>query len=146
VMDSLPTEKEINVYDDLDGRTACEHFLGKTVEDAEAMFQENSLYYEDDLKWMGPIAFQYYAEAAIRYLQSDAAEHDCDFVSALAGTLEFRLEHFPESLAPISVRLVSVCEYVVANWPRFKDEYGLYGDVPSRYSALRAALSNVKAT
>src|SRR3954466_14676437 len=114
-MDSLPTAREINVYGDLDGRTACEHFLGKTIEEAEAMFRENSLYYQEDLMWMGPVAFGYYVEAAIRYLRSDAAENDCGFVSALGATLEFRLEHYPESLAPIWGQLASACDYVVAH-------------------------------
>lgn len=40
---TLPTCREINVYDSLDERSACEHFLGKTLEEAEALFRENSL-------------------------------------------------------------------------------------------------------
>lgn len=97
-MGSFPTEKEINLHDDLDGRKACEHFFGKSIDDAEALFRENSLYYQEDLMWMGPVAFQFYSESAIRYIQSDAAENDCGFVSALAAILEFRLEHDPASL------------------------------------------------
>jgi hypothetical protein len=145
-MDSLPTENEINVDDDLDGRTASEHFLGKTIGDAEAMFRDNSLYYQEDLMWMGPVAFRYYVQAAIRYIQSESSEHDCGFVSGLASTLEFRLKHYADSLAPISDQLASTCAYVAEHWPRFQDEYGIYGDVQSRFSALHSALSNVKAT
>lgn len=143
-MDSLPSEKELNVYDDLDGRKACEHFLGKRIEEAESLFRENLLYYQEDLMWMGPVAFRYYVQAAIQYLESDAAENDCGFVSAVAATLEFRLDHYPDSLAPISKQLAAACEYVVAHWPRFQDKYGVYGNVQARFSALRAALTNMR--
>ena len=36
---TLPTRQEINPYDDLDGRVACEHFLGKSLNEAEALFR-----------------------------------------------------------------------------------------------------------
>jgi hypothetical protein len=37
---NLPTREEINVYDDLDGRTACDHFVGKSLEKAAEMFRK----------------------------------------------------------------------------------------------------------
>ncbi len=36
-----PKEDEINVYDTLDERTALDHFLGKSIEQAEQLFIEN---------------------------------------------------------------------------------------------------------
>ena len=63
----IPTSNEINVYDSLDERSACEHFQGKNLDEAELLFRENSLCYQEDLMWMGPMAFRYYVEAAIRY-------------------------------------------------------------------------------
>jgi hypothetical protein len=42
---ALPTRDDINVHDSLDERSACEHFFGKTLEGAETLFRENSLYY-----------------------------------------------------------------------------------------------------
>lgn len=41
----LPSRDEINVHDSLDERSACDSFLGKTLEQAEALFHENSLDY-----------------------------------------------------------------------------------------------------
>src|SRR4051794_16209879 len=85
VLMTLPTQAEINVYDSLDERCACSHFLGKTLEDAQALFASNALAYQEDLMFMGPIAFRYYLEAAIRYIE---ATRDDVMVSALAGVLE----------------------------------------------------------
>jgi hypothetical protein len=55
-----PTREEINVYDSLDERVAVERFLGKNLEEAEALFGENLCRYTEDLMWMGPVAFRYY--------------------------------------------------------------------------------------
>lgn len=48
---TLPTCQEINPHDDLDGRTASDHFLGKTLQQAEALFRESPIYYQSDLLW-----------------------------------------------------------------------------------------------
>lgn len=66
----VPTESEINIYDTLDEKRAVDHFLGKSVEQAEQLFIENSLKYQEDLMWMGPKAFYYYLESVLRYLQN----------------------------------------------------------------------------
>ena len=53
----IPTANDINVHGSLDEEVACDHFLGKTLDEAEALFRANSLYYQEDLMWMGPRAF-----------------------------------------------------------------------------------------
>ena len=53
----LPTAEEINVFDSLDERCAVKNFLGKDLDQAQALFREISLYYQEDLMWMGPKAF-----------------------------------------------------------------------------------------
>jgi hypothetical protein len=56
---TLPTAKEIDPYGGLDGQVACKNFLGKSLDEAEALFRENSLYYQEGLMWMGPVAFRF---------------------------------------------------------------------------------------
>ena len=73
----LPTAKEINPCDEnLDGRVACKMFLGRSLDEAEALFRENSCYYQEGLMWMGPVAFRFYVTAAIWYIKSAAAAGD----------------------------------------------------------------------
>lgn len=103
---TLPTRQEINVYDSLDERSACEHFLGKTLEEAEALFRENSLYYQEDLMFMGASAFRFYVQAAINYIQSESAIGDGAIISCFASILEHRLEHEPQALAPVIPQLL----------------------------------------
>jgi hypothetical protein len=53
-MVALPTREEINVYNSLDEQWAVKMFLGKDLKEAEAMFREGFLSYQEDLMWMGP--------------------------------------------------------------------------------------------
>jgi hypothetical protein len=115
---SLPTQAEINVYDSLDERSACEHFLGKTLEEAEALFAENVFTYYEDLFDMGPAAFRFYVEAAIRHIK---ATRDKGSVSYFASVLEYRIECEPSELIPISADLLAICRYILAN----PDECGI---------------------
>jgi len=38
----IPSREDINVYGSLDERVACEHFLGKNLDEAEALFSRTS--------------------------------------------------------------------------------------------------------
>src|SRR5688572_29797752 len=93
----LPTAKDISPrygtdYEGNDERCAREHFLGKSLDDAEALFRKNALYYEEDLLWMGAPAFRYYVPAFIRYIQSDHSSGDPDAINCFAGLVERRSE------------------------------------------------------
>jgi hypothetical protein len=139
----IPAADEINVYNTLDERSACEHFLGKNLEEAELLFRENSPYYQEDLMWMGPAAFRYYVEAAIRYIQSDNAENDSEMIDSFAGILEFRLRNESNELLPVAERLAIACTYVLESWNRFDISSAIYGDLSSRYTALQQTLSQM---
>ena len=138
---TLPTAKEINPYDDLDGQVACKNFLGKSLDEAEALFRENSTCYQEDLMWMGPVAFRFYVPALIHYIQSESATGDSDIINCFAGLLEFRLEHEAAELVPIAEQLASVCSYVVQYYNRFDLTPEIYGDLRPRFQALQQAFS-----
>ena len=124
------------MYGCLDGRSAAKHFLGKTLDEAEALFCENSIRYETDLKWMGPVAFRFYIRAAIRYVESEHATGDSDIVNCLAGTFRIRLEHEPAELRSIASSLADFCSYVIEHFERFDVDSAIYGNLRGGYSAL----------
>jgi hypothetical protein len=136
---TLPTAKEIDPYGGLDGQVACKNFFGKSLDEAEALFRENSLYYQEGLMWMGPAAFRFYIQAAICYIQSEAAVGDSAIADCLAGTFEFRLEHESAELVPIAEELASICGYVIEHYERFDLTPDIFGDVRSRYQTLQQA-------
>jgi len=140
---SLPMRHDINVYDSLDERVACEHFFGRSLDEAEQLFRENSLLYQEDLMWMGPAAFRYYVQAAGQYIQSEAAVGDSAIVACLLSILNFRLEREPHELRPIAGQLESLCAYVVEHYSVFEVSVEIYGDLRPRFTQLRARLRNL---
>lgn len=137
----LPTREEINVYDSLDERAACEHFLGKSLQEAEALFRDNSLYYQEDLMFMGGSAFRFYVQAAINYIQSESASGDGAIISCFAAFLEHRLEHEPQDLVPVIPQLVSACQFITDHWDRFDLTPEIYVGLRERYTALERSLA-----
>ena len=139
---TLPTPQEINPYDDLDGRVACEHFLGKSLDEAEALFRENDIYYQSDLMWMGAPAFRFYLPAVFQFVRHQTGDIS-DFISHFAGTLEFRLEHEAGELTPVASQLAEFCSYIIDHWSRFSEGTEAYGDVRARFEVLRTAFSRL---
>lgn len=132
-----PTAKEINVHDSLYERHACKVFLGKSIEEAEALFRENACSYYGDLMWMGPVAFRFYVTAAMRYLRSEASSGDSDAINCFVGVLEFRLEHESAELVPAAAELASICDFIVQHYDRFDLNLEIYGDVRARCRMLQ---------
>ena len=134
----LPTASEINpIPEDLDGKYAVKHFLGKTLEEAEGLFRENSLHYQEDLMFMGPVAFRFYVHAAINYIQSPEAIGDPDIINCFAGILKVQLGCAAEELAPVAAALASVCDYILEHYDQFDVMPEIYGDLRPRYQQLR---------
>ncbi len=78
--------------DDLDAAWAFKQFSGKSFEEAEALFQSNALYYQEDLQSMPAKAFNFYAPALAAYLTSERAAGDSDGASSFLHTVIWMLE------------------------------------------------------
>jgi hypothetical protein len=109
----IPRREDINIHDSLDERSACDHFLGKSLQEAEVMFSGNAFYYQEDFISMGPVAFRYYFPVTLAYLQGDNAAGDSDTVNSIAHVLEFRLQHDGKQLIAITPQLAALCRYVL---------------------------------
>ena len=134
----LPTEKEINVYNSLDEICAAEHFLNKTIEEAELLFRKNSIYYQEDLMWMGIKAFDYYMQSAIKYIKSDYSIEDSDFISCMHSTIEFRKDYNDIAIAKnISITFI---DNVIDNYNKFEVDEKIYGNLLEKYKALKLKL------
>ena len=126
---------------DLDERHALKMFLGKTPEQAAAMFRQNSLFYQEDLTYMRAPAFRFYVLPAINYLLSEDANGDSDAASTFCSVLESRLKHDPDALKPIVPIVLDAIEEILAGFDRFECSPEIYGDVPNRYRAVAARLA-----
>jgi hypothetical protein len=126
---------------DLDQRHAVKTFLGKTPEQAEAMFRQNFLFYQEDLTYMRTPAFRFYVAPAINYLLSQHARGDSDAASTFCYVLESRLKYDPDALAPIAPVVLDAIEKILADFDRFDCSPETYGDVPGRYRAVAARMA-----
>lgn len=135
----IPTAKDINVYDSLDEVAAVKNFLGKTRSEAAKLFGEHSTRYQEDLMWMGFVAFNFYIDSVDDYLISEVSRDDGDFIHALAGVFEFRLRHDKGGLD--LAKMAKVVDRVVENFDKFDLDYEVFGDLRRRYFALRDRLS-----
>ena len=50
-----------------DEQYAFHHFFGKSLEEAELLFVENAIYYQEDLMWMPAVCSRYYLMAYCDY-------------------------------------------------------------------------------
>jgi GNAT superfamily N-acetyltransferase len=108
---TLPTEHEISpIPEDLDGKVAVKNFLGKTLQDAVAMFDENSLVYQEDLMWMGPPAFCFYLPAVLKHFER---QEDDELVPFIASLFEFRLKHDAAAIEPCFPTMAEICEHLL---------------------------------
>lgn len=141
---TLPKRHDINVHDSLDERRACEHFLGTSLSEAEALFRENSLCYQEDLMFMGVSAFRFYVQAAVNYIESEAAAGDSDIINCFAGILEIRLERDTDELRPVAELLASSCGYILEHYDRFDLTHETYGDLRPRLRKLQRAFAELR--
>ena len=118
---SLPTRQDINPWnDETDGQTACEHYLGKSLEEAEAMLHEDYWRYGEDLMYMGPVAFRFYLPAVAQVLRSGPPPAQ-GLIDWFASVLRIRLEKEPHGLVPVAQQLAALCDEVATRWSRFNE-------------------------
>ena len=136
---TTPSERDINVYNSLDEITARDHFLDKTIEEAEELFRENSAVYQEDLMWMGPRAFHYYLPAVINYLKSEHAAGDDHLIHCLHEIIRFRSEQ--EGLSSLATDpVLELVDYVIDSYAKFDVDAVAYGDVLGKYEKLKTEL------
>jgi hypothetical protein len=140
VISRPPTAEEINVFDSLDERYAVEHFLGKDLDQAEALFRDNFLYYQEDLMWMGPKAFRFYLPAAINFLLGTESAGGSDAASSFCGVLEYRLDCDPAEIDAVGRVIREGILGILENFERFGCNREIYGDVAARFRALLSRL------
>lgn len=133
----LPTASDINVHDSLDEQYAAKHFSGKDLQQAQLLFQENFLSYQEDLLWMGPKAFCFYVQAAIDYLLSPESKCGRVDLFIFCSIVESRLDEEIGVAKPIIRQgIVKILDH----YDRYDCEQSALGDVFSRLEALLTKL------
>lgn len=115
----LPTFNDFCPLDPptLDEEAAAKNFLGKTLNEAEALFHENCMYFAEDLMWMGRVGFEYYLQAFQNYLTSDASRGDSGVESVV--DLAFHWRHKQRELGAAKGLVLECLDYLIDNFGKF---------------------------
>lgn len=101
-MKEIPTLLDISPTNllDLDERDAYRHFFGKSLVEAQELFDQSD-FYVNDLGWMGENAFEFYIEAYIKHLERcDAGDLD---IAVPMSLVIMRYSMFRQSLSLIGL-------------------------------------------
>ncbi len=87
---------------------AYEHFFGKSLDEAFALFVEKSICYQEDVMFMPKACFRFYLYAYMSYLLSPISSGDSDGASCFFELVEFRIDDILSSDPVLGIRVSEV--------------------------------------
>lgn len=124
--------------DNLDAEWAFKQFAGKSLQDAEIMFRENALYYQEDLISMPAVAFNCYAPVFAKYILSEHAESDSDGASSFLNMVIELLGANISLASPTTVKVLLDTAEIVSSKQKYYDaDIDIYGEFPELYSEIK---------
>lgn len=123
--------------EDLDACWAFEQFAGKSLDEAEALFQVNALYYQEALSSMPATAFNFYVKAFVNYITSERACGDADGASSFLHMVVWMLKENRNIIANDTQHLlVRTAEYVANHQWFYEASKDIYGVFPDLYAEI----------
>lgn len=136
---NIPNKHEWGAIEknNLDAEWAYKQFSGKSLYEAEKMFRENALYYQEDLISMPPIAFNFYAPVFAKYIVSDYAESDSDGASSFLELIIVLLER-NRTLAKLGTmnQLMNAAKRVSQKQDYYDADIDIYGKFSDLYNKI----------
>ena len=112
----------------IDEEYAFHHFYGKSLAEAEAMFVDNAMYYQEDLLWMPDICMQFYIIAYCDYLLSDVSADDSDAASCFFMIAELNHEAIAAGGKELIDKVSEVLQRLAAQQAWYGASKEIYGD------------------
>lgn len=139
----IPTESDWRSEPwDLDIPYAYKHFFGKSKAEAEQLFVNCALVYEEDLVWMPSVCLQYYIHAYIDYLHSDASKGDSDGASCFFGLVKSRHKDIRQFDEHTQSQTRAVLDRLASSQQWFEADVEIYGDFQGRADEALALLQD----
>jgi hypothetical protein len=122
---------------DLDAKWAFDTFLGKSLAEAEAMFERNALYYQEDLQSMPAVPFNFYAWAFVKYITSDRAKGDSDGASSFLYLVSWLLKSNRAIMTPeTESALLAAASKIARRQEFYEADADIYGRFAERYAEI----------
>jgi hypothetical protein len=144
---TVPTELDWGEYGlDLDQNHAHSVFAGRSNEEMQSCFRQNTIGLTDDLRWMPEVPFRYY----IIGFRDFVLAKDFDFLdgsdaaNCFLGLVLEKLERNPRLIVPVMSKLLPAVEYVAQNQSLFQAEESNYGKFPGEIVAYQSAVCAIR--
>ena len=122
----------------LDALTAREHFMGRSLAEAGALFIENAFVFQEDLFSMPRIPFNFYAPVFSSYVVSPAAYGNADGGSSYLAFVEELLGRQPDLVQKETLRLLlETAERVAQNQAFYEADPSIYGSFAERHQSVQ---------
>jgi len=130
---TIPTEAEWRSEPwDLDIPYAYKHFFGKGLEDAFALFVEDSLCHQEDIMFMPVACFRYYVVAYTNYLLSESSKGDSDGANCFFGIIECRKDDIRQASEFVLERIITTLRKLQDNQEWYDADEAIYGSFQDR--------------
>jgi hypothetical protein len=122
---------------DPDAKWAFDTFLGKSLAEAEAMFERNALYYQEGLQSMPKVPFNFYAHAFVKYITSDRARGDSDGASSFLYLIFWLLKSNRTIMHPETEKaLLGAASQISQLQEFYAADPDIYGTFAERYAEI----------
>jgi hypothetical protein len=140
LLTKLPRESEWHSEEwTLDTTSAHKNFFGKSLEEAEKMFGENSLLYQEDIMWMPFIPCCYYLQAYSHYLLSDASARDSHGASCYITLIDWLGDDVRRVPADLSSLIRRTLLRISMSQCFYEADFEIYGSFQERVRKIKAA-------
>ena len=144
-----PTPRDISARygcrdESLDEASARETFGGKSLVEAQCLFQQNALFYAGCLFWMGKHGFQFYLQAFIGYILSPSSLSDPDAISTFLDLVEEKHRKKGNITEDVAPSIATALDHIIINYPSFEIREEIYGDLRSKAEELKKSLKNTQ--
>ncbi len=140
LLTKLPRESEWHSEEwTIDTASAHKHFFGKSLEEAEKLFRENSILYQEDLMWMPFIPCCYYLQTYSRYLLSDSSARDSDGASCYITLIEWLAEDVRRIPVDLKTLIDRTLQRLASDQQSFEADITIYGSFEERVGKIKRA-------
>jgi len=115
---------------------AFRHFAGKSLSEAQKLFEKDALTYQEDLTWMPMKPFKFYLRAFMDYLDSEESEGDSDGASCFISLISQKLGTESDYLTELWPRIEESLEAIKSKQDWYQADEDIYGDFTRRVAKV----------
>ena len=115
----------------LDAEHAYWNFVGKSHDEAVALFKDNAIRYQEDVVFMPSACFPFYCRAYMAYLMSPDSKNDSDGASCFFTLVDCRLDEIRADKT-LKAEVIACLKHIATRQAFYEADVGIYGAFAER--------------